>query len=347
MALARYKNKTGRELLSKNEVIISVSEFSFSIRGSFMIIRPLVFIHKGNQKYLKKVINLAEKNNKNVYLIGDKTNKYYCQHWIDFQELNQLEYLKFKKTYIHLSTNRYEFELGCFERYFLLYEFMKKHDVSECFMVDSDVCVFTDLEKEILDKYDVALSATENGIPNIWCMSPHCSYWKKEALAGFLEYLEHLYKNHDKRLERLWDFYKKNKMYGGISDMVILHLWVKEKRIVWKNLAMINDDKVFDDNVSSLCNYKGQLYQERKILGNRRIKKICYRNRLPYFLNFQNEMIATRIIHAQGENKMYISVFTSCRNSAVFYLLAVAYHDITVWIYSVIQKVLLNKRNRR
>lgn len=37
-----------------------------------------------------------------------------------------------------------------------------------------------------------------------------------------------------------------------------------------------------------------------------------------------------------GENKMYISVFTGCRNLQIFYLFAVAYHDITGWLYSKI-----------
>ncbi len=71
---------------------------------------------------------------------------------------------------------------------------------------------------------------------------------------------------------------------------------------------MIIDLKVFDDNVSSLCNYKGQLYQERRLLGKQKIKKIKFNNGFPYFLNFQNEKVATPIIHAQRENKMYTSV---------------------------------------
>ena len=292
---------------------------------------PIVFIHMGNQRYLRKVIKQAELYNRDVFLVGDQSNKTFARKWISANKLEIEDFNHFESLYIHMSTNTYEFELGCIKRYYLLKAFMEKQNLDMCFMLDSDVCIYSDLNREIDCHNAVALSAPDNGIPNLWCMSPHCSFWKKDFLDSFIKYIEKLYKMHDLRLEKLWNYYCQNNMNGGISDMVLLHMWIKEKKIVWKNLASIDGTKVFDDNISSLSNYKGQLFQSRKAWGNRYLKKIVFEDGLPYFYTIDQKKIRSCIIHAQGENKMYISIFTKCRNWDISYFLTVIYHDSTEW----------------
>lgn len=41
---------------------------------------PIVFIHMGNQRYLRKVIKQAELYNRDVFLVGDQSNKTFAKN---------------------------------------------------------------------------------------------------------------------------------------------------------------------------------------------------------------------------------------------------------------------------
>lgn len=293
---------------------------------------PLVFIHTGQQRYLKKVIKLAEKYQNKVYLVGDKSNRKYCSNWVDSNELEINKYFEFEKIYRHMSTNRIEFETGCIKRYYLLYAFMNKMNIDSCFMMDSDVCVYSNLENLDFEEYDVACGVVDNGIPNTWCASPHSSFWKKEALKNYLIYLYELYRNKDCRLEKIWGYHQRNNLSGGISDMVLLRLWLNDEKPRWKNLAVAEEGQVFDDNVNCSCNYIGQEYQLRNLLFKRKIKKIIFSENKAFLVNMEGKNIEALIVHAQGEAKMYISCLTKGRNSMFSYYLADIYHEVTTWI---------------
>lgn len=293
---------------------------------------PIVFIHTGNPRYLKKVIKLAEKYNSEIYLIGDETNKKSCRNWINAAELEINNYFCFEKLYHHMSTNTIDFELGCFKRYYLLYAFMDKLNIETCFMLDSDVCVYKNLNEIDLKNYSVACGVVDNAIPNTWCASPHSSFWKKSALGQFLYFLNCAYAQNDTRLEQIWNYHRKKQINGGVSDMVLLRLWINDTKPNWKNLAIIEDREIYDDNINCACNYIGQNYQMRNLLFNRKIKKIIFEGKRAYFISENNEKIATNVIHAQGEAKMYISCFARYRNSIFSYYLADIYHESTSWI---------------
>ena len=72
---------------------------------------PIVFIHMGNQRYLRKVIKQAELYNRDVFLVGDQSNKTFARKWISANKLEIEDFNHFESLYIHMSTNTYEFEL--------------------------------------------------------------------------------------------------------------------------------------------------------------------------------------------------------------------------------------------
>lgn len=297
-----------------------------------MFKNPIVFIHMGNPKYLKKVINLASEYNSEIFLIGDDSNKHICKNWINAAELEIEDYYYFEKSYKHMSTNTIEFELGCFKRYYLLYALMNRININTCFMLDSDVCVYKNLNEINFENYDMACSIVDDVIPNTWCASPHSSFWKKDILCQFLSFLNDIYNQKDQRLSLIWNFHKREHIYGGISDMVLLRLWINDTSPQWKNLAVLEDGKVYDDNINCTCNYNGQKYQMRNLLFDRKIKKVFFEGKNAYFLSDDNQKVTTNIIHAQGEAKMYISCFTKHRNNIFSYYLADIYHESTIWI---------------
>ena len=190
---------------------------------------PILFVHSGKQWYLKKTIRMAEAYNDEVFLLGDRSNQMFCRNWIAQDSLNQKRFLEFKKVYRHMSSNLYEFELNCFKRFYLIYEFMIQQDICECIMLDSDLCSFVSYLKLdfVQSGFDAAYSIPEKQEPFVWAGSPHMSYWKVEGLKQFLEFIEDSYKNNIELLERKYQYHKESGKDGGICDMTLLYLWMK------------------------------------------------------------------------------------------------------------------------
>jgi len=91
-------------------------------------------------------VQQASKNN-NVHVINDEL-------------INTHLTPEFSNVYKHLSTNDYNFELMCFNRWFILLNYMKAKNINMCFHIDSDVLLFSDVEKDYInyEQYDFTLS---------------------------------------------------------------------------------------------------------------------------------------------------------------------------------------------
>ena len=85
---------------------------------------PVVFIHKGNSHYLQHSLWQAKQYNERVILIGDHSNSGYSgvEHYNmnDYSE----EAAYFAKIYKHIGGTSYNYELFCFQRWFILKSFI-------------------------------------------------------------------------------------------------------------------------------------------------------------------------------------------------------------------------------
>ena len=285
--------------------------------------RPVVFIHNGSQKYLKNTIELAQKTNKNVVLLGDNSNKNLCKIWVDNSTLLNDKYKLFENNYVHMSDNSYVFEFSCFKRFFVLQEYMKKENLEECIMTDSDACIYSDLGNFDYQEADVAISTQkEQSSTYSWIASAHCSFWTYVALKEFIDYILAIYTKDIKKLEKKWNYHIAEKVPGGICDMSLLHLWSKDTNFNVMNLAELNRNQTFDHSVGTSTNGKKNEYQETRMLLNKHIKKIVFKDRIPYFIDQEGNHIKTNTIHAQGGCKRYISCFCKYRNVKTFYIIA-------------------------
>lgn len=176
--------------------------------------RPLIFIHEGNQSYLKTAIRCAIDWHNDVILIGDKSNEAYCDNWVDANQLNLCEFEKFSKIYKHMSRNPYWFELICFKRYFMLYEYVKQNGLNEFILCDSDLLVFGDLSKFNYGRYEAAFSYCEDQSNYRWAASPHCSFWTVNALRKFIDFVIETYKNNIATLQKKWSYHLHNNVGG-------------------------------------------------------------------------------------------------------------------------------------
>lgn len=110
---------------------------------------PIVFIHRGDDDYLAYSLYQAKVSNPNspVFLLGKAANAKYDSAGI--YPVNMDEYMKtageFARVYKHIHFMPYDYNLFCFQRWFVLRDFMKRHGIPKCCYIDSDVMLYTDV----------------------------------------------------------------------------------------------------------------------------------------------------------------------------------------------------------
>lgn len=278
---------------------------------------PIFFIHSGNQEYLGYTIKQAEKNNKTVCLLGDSSNRNRSNYWVNMQDYITEDYEKFKTIYLHMSSNPYEFELNCFRRFFVSYEFAKQNEIERFLMLDSDLLAFVNFSKLDFSNYIAGFSIPKNQDHYNWTASPHCSYWTLEGIKCFLDFLTDKYTNGIDQLKSKWNYHKDNKIKGGICDMTLLYLWsLSQEKNKILNTARIYDGTVFDHFLSVSEGYEIGAFLVRKFCN---IKHLKFDEGKAYFKTKDGQWVKTYTIHAQGKSKIYIPVLYGQKNAAIYY----------------------------
>lgn len=280
--------------------------------------KPIFFVHSGNQDYLKRTIKQAEKTNRVVYLLGDDSNRKIAINWFDMKLYLTEKWDKFKKIYIHMSSNPYEFELNCFRRFFVVYEFAKEMEIESFFMLDSDCLAYSDFSKLPLSNYDVGLSIPKNQEDYDWTASPHNSYWTLKALENFLEYLFYEYTKNLEELKIKWHYHQEKNIRGGICDMTLLYLWATSSlSIRLLNTTIGVDGGVFDHFLSVSEGYEKGTFPIHRFCE---IKHLKFVNGKAYFKDKNKNWIQTYTIHAQGKSKIYIKILSLEKNNFLYYV---------------------------
>ncbi len=268
---------------------------------------PVILIHRGMSKYLKTVILCAKKYSNKVILLGDDTNKGLQVEWYSMTKYGSALFELFRKVYINLSHNDKWFELVCFERYFVLLEFMKRKSLKECVVIDSDVLLLIN-SQGLISTHDFDMAADceeEAGQAN-----PCVMYWTVGALEQFVQFCLEIYSDEDKR-QSLIDIYKdckKKRVFktqGGVSDMTLLYLWMKANESKC-NSHFSYDARYFIDGNCNITEQNGFNYEMGKIL---KIKKIRFKKGIPYIVDPHSKKRKRVVaIHCQGEGKKYIDL---------------------------------------
>jgi hypothetical protein len=184
---------------------------------------PVIIIHKGNPSYLPTVIQQAKKFNSNVFLIGDNSNK----KLVDSKDFCPIDSCssratEFSKIYSHLSTNGYDIELFCFQRWLILEEFMRAQEIRRCLYIDSDVLLYANAENEIIkyEQFDFTLT-------HRCCGSS--SFFTHTGLVGICDFMMATYSNKQSyEYEKIASHYhirQKHKLPGGVCDMTLLEFY--------------------------------------------------------------------------------------------------------------------------
>lgn len=269
---------------------------------------PIIFVNYGNPWYLKYSLSQCIGTNPNarVILIGDKSNYGYKGVEHHFAE-DYLEYVnQFSNVYEHLSSNSYRFELICFQRWFILYDFINKNGINEFFTLDSDVLLFDEIEKyktRIADK-KINLFINKKG----YSACAHSSFFlSKEILLSFLEFVLNIYRNkistEFKELVNHYHQLKETGKNGGVCDMNLLYQFsILHSDQIYDSCMPLTDNCYIDDNVSS----RNSPYFTFEHDGS--LKKIIWKNKIPIIKVIEPKelLLKTISLHFQGASKSHM-----------------------------------------
>ena len=274
----------------------------------------IVIIHTGFVKYLIYTLRKIKETNKNanIFLISDKEYKEYFKYssFVDIKKVIKEESIEFKNKYIHLGKSNPNYEMFCMQRWIILKDFMKEYNIKECFHIDSDILLFSDLDEALnpFNKYNISL-ANNLGL----------SMYIKDVkvLEEFSKYLLFKYTN-EKEINKLKSMYYddpnrvNNGVAGSISDMDLSRDFFSNFNLPVGNLSEIENDSVFDSAIV----YGGAEFEMLK-KGRYQMKKIFFENKIP-FCNYSKDKINKKIrfhsLHFLVWAKLYIKKLSENRD---------------------------------
>lgn len=248
---------------------------------------PVIYIHFGNKpEHLLNSLQQALKFNRSVYLISDSQLK-----MDNIRNFNVNDYMQnvpeFENAYVHMSTNTRDFEIICIKRWIILNNFLKEQKIDVCYYSDSDVMIYSDLSAlyQNYESFDAVFTLPEQQEPYRWTASACCSYWKSEIVNKFSEFIQWCYSDEGlELLKKKWIYHQENSIQGGICDMTLLYLF--SKQINFFSLSRPLNGIVFDQNYLDGENYYRDEYEtELNKYINRNVKKVTWKNGLPFALN--------------------------------------------------------------
>ncbi len=246
---------------------------------------PVVYIHFGNHpEYLIKSVEQALVYNKEVILISDKEWKKEGVKNISPAKYNE-GIDAFLKVYQHKSTNAMKFELMCINRWFVLRNVMNALDIPVCYYSDSDGMLYDNMEAvyKNYSEYEASYTYTEMQDNYRWSASACCSFWKRETLNKFCDFIMELYTPEKINvLEEKWKYHQINNIGGGVCDMTLLYLF--SKQIKFYPLSKVMNDFCFDQNMRVSENYFPDEYEMQQRVKPAR-KKVKWKNNQPYGFN--------------------------------------------------------------
>lgn len=286
---------------------------------------PVILFHLSEQIHVSYALRAARLYNTRLILIADAPHAQYIPLaetvLIADYTSNAVETLR--KHYRHLSTNPQELELACIERWFILLEYMRRHDLDEIVYLDSDVmsyCNYTGvIRKHYADTDFCACLPVDQDVTHFsWTASGHISYWKRTALQGFCDFILDRYLRNMADLETKWHWHQANNQPGGVCDMTLIYLFWQSSGWRCGNLLTRDDDRgCFDVNMNTASNVRdGEFAMRHSLLMGKPVKAIRIRDGQA-FGQHPGEAAPVRFyaLHFQGSAKKLMPYYLAGRKS--------------------------------
>ncbi|RCW50894.1 hypothetical protein [Paenibacillus prosopidis] len=257
---------------------------------------PIMFLHWTDNDYLAYTLRQAKISSpaSDVILIGTDINNKYCGDGIHHVQMHNYYHgaAEFERVYKHLTPNEYVYNRFCFQRWFVLRDFMKTHHFTECWVLDTDIMLYTDLSNP---KYKC--------FSGEWTWTTYITLKELEELCT----VTHIHFQEDNLFEYLKYFTKQKDAYSrthegyAISDMVTQTLYY-DNYLLRDRMYGVFEDSFFDNELFSAHPGVETLDNKKKIYlinGN----LMCRRSDNGQFIK------AITIHFTQSVNKKYIPHF--------------------------------------
>ena len=220
---------------------------------------PVVLIHRFNVKpqktdYAAQAIKQSVFFENPTFSITDYTpvaDNLSNHTNLSFEEYITGEYMAFNQNYVLLNTNPFEYERLNIGRFFILQEFMLKHNFKKIFHIDSDVLLYTKIQDHA-QKFstDFTLSNSQH-IAN--------SFLTIKFVQDFCKKMLKVYEDREsnfwfKDMQKIYERMAKEGRRGGITDMSYLEQY--KKRSVCNDLNLtcgemteVIDNQTFDFSI--------------------------------------------------------------------------------------------------
>lgn len=249
---------------------------------------PIFIFHRGDDEYINYSLQQAKISNphSDLFLCGNPINEKYClgtdvKHVL-IEDYNQGA-LAFEKVYYHTGPNSYIYNLFCFQRWYVLRDFMRAQHLRLSCQLDSDYMLYTNVTNE---KYTSI-------------QAPWICIITLEELEAFCELTFEFFRN-PILLQYIWRYTTEELGHPAISDMVTLDYFNK-----WeynpKKLGYFTDS-FFDRNISYPDFYEP--FDNKKMVYFRNDKFYCKDLKT----NTYQQALA---FHFQGDGKKYMKYFLS------------------------------------
>ncbi|RHU26110.1 MULTISPECIES: hypothetical protein [Parabacteroides] len=264
---------------------------------------PVILVHKGNTFYLKPVLEHIRLFNPDtrICLLSDASTK----GKFDFVEHYNLEDYSagaksFEAVYDHMSSNPYEFELICFQRWFYAWDFAKAQGLDYFFCMDSDVLLYCNIDT-VLSKY----KSYDFTICNRY--GPGCSLFNISSITRFCEYMMSMYTKESliSRMKTMYQGFIDNKQLGGVCDMTAFTWFQDDEDCNVADIAIPENGVCFDGCITWDLGFE---YENGK-------KKVYWVDNLPYGrLKGDPSLIRFYCLHLQGRAKYSIFKYVLDKN---------------------------------
>jgi hypothetical protein len=271
---------------------------------------PVILIHKGYQDYLGYTLKQSLKNN-TVHLLGDTnpsidSDDFHFNNIVDYNEGCE----EFQKVYQHLNTTPPDYELFCYQRWFILRNFMVKNNIKNVFYIDSDVLLFADVNEEWLkySQFDMTL---------LHRTAATSSFITLDSVNNFCKLLMDTYTNKGsynyKKIASHFTIRQECKLPGGVCDMTFLEYFHYHSDCgggpgkVGEMMHII-DNTTYDHNINA---------EDQGFDFVNGLKNFKMRNGIPYIYNHRiNKEIRFNALHFQGGAKRHIKdAYERCERS--------------------------------
>lgn len=274
---------------------------------------PVVQIYLGAcPKNLRLSLWQSRQFNGRVVLIGDSEE---CKQFASSNSIIYEDYSKFSKLSQEFGSifphhkswenDRRRFELQCFQRWFILQEYMEKNNIPRAFIEDSDTMLYVNVT-EMSESY-------WKDIPLIYMQAyEHATgvfaLLDFEALSDLCNFIQQLFIQ-----QVLIEYYDKPDWFVKLNDMTAFYYYAERRGL--SQLPKFNASTFIELKGGKLFDYNFGTPGEFKSVGG--VKEVTWINGLPhvrYSTSNSDQLIGIFGLHFQGLTKKLMSWYRRTSN---------------------------------